>query len=57
MRSIDAAQLPMADAIDAIESALRDGLDPEADPARSIVAAGAGQVLIMPSSSRSYAGV
>jgi ornithine cyclodeaminase len=57
MRSIDAAQLPMADAIDAIESALCDGLDPEDDPARSIMAAGAGQVLIMPSSSRSYAGV
>ena len=57
MRAVDAALLPMADAIDALESALRGGLDPEADPPRSIVDIGAGEVLFMPSSSRSYAGV
>jgi ornithine cyclodeaminase/alanine dehydrogenase-like protein (mu-crystallin family) len=57
MRTVDPALLPMADAVDALESALRAGLDPEADPPRSIVDAGAGQVLFMPSSSASYAGV
>ena len=31
------AALPMATTVTAIQHALRDGLDPEADPARSVV--------------------
>jgi ornithine cyclodeaminase/alanine dehydrogenase-like protein (mu-crystallin family) len=41
--------LPMADAIDALEFALRQGLDPSADPGRTIVPVPAGQILLMPS--------
>jgi ornithine cyclodeaminase len=49
--------LPPADAVDALEAALRDGLDPEADPARSSVAAAAGELLVMPSSAAGAVGV
>ncbi|OLB81680.1 MAG: ornithine cyclodeaminase [Actinobacteria bacterium 13_2_20CM_2_71_6] len=49
--------LPMHAAIDAIEAALRAGLDPEADPPRSIVDVRAGQILAMPSASATYAGI
>ena len=49
--------LPMADAIDAIETALRQGLDPEADPHRTVVGVAAGQILLMPSATTRYAGV
>ncbi|HET6354466.1 ornithine cyclodeaminase family protein [Streptomyces sp.] len=51
------AALPMATAVTAIQHALRDGLDPEADPARSVVPVEHGQLLLMPSHSRRYAGV
>ena len=49
--------LPFADAVDALERALRDGLDPEDDPPRSAFAADAGEILLMPSSWASAAGV
>jgi ornithine cyclodeaminase len=45
-----AAALPMAAAIDALERALTGGLDPSADPARTVIDAPAGQLLVMPSS-------
>jgi ornithine cyclodeaminase/alanine dehydrogenase-like protein (mu-crystallin family) len=41
--------LPMVAAIDALESALAGGLDSAADPARSSVDGGTGQLLMMPS--------
>ena len=41
--------LPPEAAVDALEDALRAGLDPEADPRRSAVPAGDGELLIMPS--------
>ncbi|MGY0234463.1 ornithine cyclodeaminase family protein [Longispora urticae] len=44
-------------AIAAVEDALRAGLDPEADPPRSIVDLPAGQVLLMPGAHDGYAGV
>lgn len=51
------AALPTAVAIAALQDALRDGLDPEADPARTVVPVDHGQLLLMPSHSRRYAGV
>ncbi|TQK42947.1 ornithine cyclodeaminase [Streptomyces sp. SLBN-118] len=51
------AALPMPSAITAIQHALYDGLDPEADPARCVVPVEHGQLLLMPSHSRRYAGV
>jgi ornithine cyclodeaminase len=51
------AQLPFAAAVDALERALLDGLDPEADPPRSAFATEAGELLLMPSSWASAAGV
>lgn len=41
--------LPMAGAVDAIERALLDGLDPASDPARSVVGTSRGHLLLMPS--------
>ncbi len=41
--------LPPAAAVDALEDALRAGLDPESDPPRAGVPAGEGELLIMPS--------
>jgi ornithine cyclodeaminase len=51
-----AALTPLG-AIDALEAALRGGLDPEADPPRQAVPAGAGEVLLMPATSPGAAGV
>lgn len=49
--------LPFADAVDELELALREGLDPEEDPPRSAFAAAAGEILLMPSSWAGAAGV
>ncbi|NUK07392.1 ornithine cyclodeaminase family protein [Streptomyces lunaelactis] len=49
--------LPMPAAIAALQDALREGLDPETDPARTVVPVDHGQLLLMPSHSRRYAGV
>lgn len=59
---LDAATLdrlvPMGAAVDAVEDVLASGgLDPEAEPARSVVGVTGGQLLLMPSSTASYAGV
>ena len=52
-----AAALSPAEAVDALEAALRGGLDPEADPPRGALEAEAGEVLIMPSSAPGAVGV
>jgi ornithine cyclodeaminase/alanine dehydrogenase-like protein (mu-crystallin family) len=44
-----ARALPPAAALDALEAALRGGLDPDADPPRSSAAAEGGELLLMPS--------
>jgi ornithine cyclodeaminase/alanine dehydrogenase-like protein (mu-crystallin family) len=44
------AALGVAGAVDALERALRDGLDVDADPPRGSVPVGAGELLVMPSS-------
>ena len=49
--------LPFADAVDELELALRNGLDPEEDPPLSGFAAAAGEILLMPSSWAGAAGV
>jgi ornithine cyclodeaminase/alanine dehydrogenase-like protein (mu-crystallin family) len=49
--------LPPADAVDALEAALRAGLDPEADPPRAAVPAPAGELLLMPSAAAGALGV
>jgi ornithine cyclodeaminase/alanine dehydrogenase-like protein (mu-crystallin family) len=46
---LDPAALDVLDAVAALEAALRDGLDPEADPPRSSVPVGDGELLVMPS--------
>lgn len=46
-----------AEAVGAIERALRDGFDPEAAPARSAVPVPAGELLMMPAAAGPYAGV
>jgi len=51
------AALPMPAAISALRSALRAGLDPEADPPRSVVPVRHGQLLLMPAEWGGYAGV
>jgi ornithine cyclodeaminase len=51
------ALLPMAQAIDAVEAALLDGLDPAAEPARSRVETANGHLLLMPSESAEFVGV
>ncbi|GIG56579.1 ornithine cyclodeaminase [Longispora fulva] len=53
----DLAALGLRGAIAAIADALCAGLDPEADPPRSIVDVPAGQLLLMPASHDGYAGV
>jgi ornithine cyclodeaminase/alanine dehydrogenase-like protein (mu-crystallin family) len=53
----EVARMPYADAADALERALLDGLDPEADPPRSAFATAAGELLLMPSSWARAAGV
>jgi ornithine cyclodeaminase len=52
-----AALLSPAEAVDALQDALRAGLDPEADPPRTAVPAHGGEVLVMPSSSAHAVGV
>ncbi|MFD5704074.1 ornithine cyclodeaminase family protein [Streptomyces lasiicapitis] len=50
--------VPMSAAVDAVEDVLvGGGLDPEAEPARSVVGVTGGQLLLMPSSTATYAGV
>jgi ornithine cyclodeaminase len=44
-----ARRLPPLAAVDALEAALLDGLDPDADPPRAAVGVDAGQMLVMPS--------
>jgi ornithine cyclodeaminase/alanine dehydrogenase-like protein (mu-crystallin family) len=51
------AALPMPAAITALRSALHAGLDPEADPPRSVVPVQHGQLLLMPAEWGGYAGV
>jgi ornithine cyclodeaminase len=51
------ARLSFLDAARAISESLRDGLDPSADPARSIVDVASGQLLIMPSEIARHVGV
>jgi ornithine cyclodeaminase/alanine dehydrogenase-like protein (mu-crystallin family) len=45
------------DAVDALEAALREGLDPEADPPRTAFRVDAGELLLMPSSWEAAVGV
>jgi ornithine cyclodeaminase/alanine dehydrogenase-like protein (mu-crystallin family) len=52
-----AALLPIALAVDAVEAALLDGLDPAAEPARTRVNTANGHLLLMPSEGREYVGV
>ncbi|MFI7102249.1 ornithine cyclodeaminase family protein [Streptomyces sp. NPDC050161] len=49
--------LPMAVAVDALRTALREGTDPAADPPRTIVPVEHGQLLLMPAQQHRYAGV
>jgi len=51
------AALSPLEAVDALEAALRAGLDPDADPPRQAVGTEAGELLIMPSAARGAAGV
>ena len=51
------AALSPREAVDALEAALRAGLDPEGDPPRQAVGTGAGEILIMPSSAAEAVGV
>jgi ornithine cyclodeaminase/alanine dehydrogenase-like protein (mu-crystallin family) len=60
VRFLDAAAvaaLGPAAAVEAIRAALRDGLDPAADPPRAVVQLSAGQFLLMPSEIPAAAGV
>jgi ornithine cyclodeaminase len=52
-----ARRLPHAAAVDALEAALRGGLDPEADPPRGFVPAARGELLVMPSAAGGELGV
>ncbi|WNZ06556.1 ornithine cyclodeaminase family protein [Streptomyces sp. 11x1] len=52
-----ARRLPMPRAIQAVEQALRAGLNPEADIPRTVLDVDAGQLLLMPSTTSSYTGV
>lgn len=49
--------VPMSAAIEAVESVLEAGLDPEAEAPRGVVGVPGGQLLLMPSSTASYTGV
>ena len=51
------AALSPREAVDALEAALRAGLDPDADPPRQAVGTEAGEMLLMPSASPGAAGV
>ena len=50
-----AERLSPTAAIDALEAALRAGLDPEADPPRGALAVGGGELLVMPSATAAHA--
>jgi len=50
-----AQRLTATAAIDALEDALRAGLDPEADPPRSALALAGGELLVMPSAAGAHA--
>ncbi|MFG2497820.1 ornithine cyclodeaminase family protein [Streptomyces sp. NPDC048441] len=52
-----AGLIPMSTAIEAVETTLKTGLDPEAEPPRGVVDVPGGQLLLMPSSTTSYTGV
>ena len=52
-----ARRLSVVDAADALEAALRGGLDPEGDPPRGSLAVGSGELLVMPSATAAYATV
>ena len=54
---LDGALLAPADAVDALEAALLAGLDVDADPPRSSIAAGEGELLLMPSAAGGGLGV
>ena len=49
--------VPMKDAIDAVEAALRSGFDPASDPARGVVGTRRGHLLLMPSEVGDVVGV
>ena len=49
-----AQRLSVASAIDALEQALVAGLDPEADPPRTVVALDGGELLVMPSAAAGH---
>lgn len=57
LKVLDAAALPMPTAIRAIRDALSAGLDPAADPPRSVVPVEHGQLLLMPAEWGGFAGV
>ncbi|WP_280715408.1 ornithine cyclodeaminase family protein [Kitasatospora sp. MAP5-34] len=52
-----AIDLTPAQAVEALERVLLDGLDPEAGPPRSNLAVPAGELLLMPAATTAYAGV
>lgn len=52
-----AAAVPYATAIDALDAALRDDVDPSEDPARTAADVGSGHILMMPSGAGDFAGV
>ena len=54
-RPTSAERLRPTAAIDALEAALRAGLDPEADPPRGALAVGGGELLVMPSAAGGHA--
>ena len=54
---LDARTLSSGAAVDALEAALRDGLDLDADPPRSSVPAAAGELLLMPSTAAGAVGI
>ncbi|MFE0155353.1 ornithine cyclodeaminase family protein [Nonomuraea sp. NPDC059007] len=49
--------VPVTRAVQLLEEALRDGLDPEDTPQRPVVDLPGGQMLLMPAATRAYAGV
>jgi ornithine cyclodeaminase/alanine dehydrogenase-like protein (mu-crystallin family) len=53
----DVERLGVVAAADALEAALLAGLDPEAEPPRSVVAVGDGELLVMPSAVAGHAAV
>jgi len=56
MRTLDAGSLPLLDAVAALEAALAE-LDPETEPARTIMPVGDGELLVMPAAAGRHAAV